>query len=128
MREIRYKLQEIMPTFAWVRANTKIHPRDFWASMCISSNGFFPYLVRYLVSLKMPLNTPEDIVRAMEHPIDFNSISDLEKKAWEFHFNELGAYFELYYDRLLRAEAWLQAEAENKHGGKREKGKGEGEK
>ena len=42
------------------------------------------------------------------------------KEAWQFHFDDLGAYFELNYDRLLLAEAWLQAEAEYQHGGARE--------
>lgn len=87
--------------------------------MCISPNGYFPHLVRYLASLNMPLDYPEDIMRALEHPVYFDKLSDLMKEAWQFHFDDLGAYFELNYDRLLRAEVWLQAEAESQHGGKR---------
>ncbi len=119
MLEIYGELQRGVVTPAWVKQNTKIHPRDFFASMCISPNGLFPYLVQYLASLGMPLEYPEDIMRALEHPVYFDELSDLMKEAWKFHFEDLGAYFELNYRRLLRAEAWLQAEAEYKHGGKR---------
>jgi len=127
MLEIKKELREIVSDFA--RENIKrIHLRYFLASMCISPDGFFPYIVHHLSSLMMPLNTPDNLVRALDHPIYFNKLSDKMKKAWEFHFEDYGVCFELNYDRLLRAEAWLQAEAENKHGGKREKGKGEGEK
>ena len=47
------------------------------------------------------------------------AISDDEKKAWEFRFGDLGAYFELNYEQILQAEAWLRVEATYKHGGKR---------
>ena len=87
--------------------------------MCISPNGYFPYLVQYLQSLGMPLNELEEIMKAMEHPVYFDKLSDLMKEAWQFHFDDLGAYFELNYNRLIRAESWLQAEAEYQHGGKR---------
>lgn len=119
MLEIKRELRKTVHTPAWVKENTKIHPRDFFASMCISPNGYFPHLVRYLASLNMPLDYPEDIMRALEHPVYFDKLSNLMKEAWQFHFDDLGAYFELNYDRLLRAEAWLQAEAEYQHGGKR---------
>lgn len=119
MLRMRRELEKCVPTPAWVKDNTRIHPRDFFASMCISPNGYFPYLVRYLASLGMPLNYPEDIMRALEHPVYFDKLTDLMKDAWQFHFDDLGAYFELNYRRLLTAEAWLQAEAEYKHGGSR---------
>ena len=41
------------------------------------------------------------------------------KDAWQFHFDDLGAYFELNYGRLILAEAWLQAEADYQYGGAR---------
>lgn len=92
--------------------------------MCISPNGYFPYLVRFLASRDMPLDYPEDIMRALEFPVYFDKLSDLIKEAWHFHFDDLGAYFELNYDRLLRAEVWLQAEAESPHGVKCERPQG----
>ena len=119
MLEIERELKRTVKTPAWVKQNTKIHPRDFFASMCISPNGYFPHLVHYLASLGMPLNQLEDIMKALEHPVYFDKLSDLMKDAWQFHFDDLGAYFELNYERLMRAEAWLQAEAESQHGGKR---------
>lgn len=119
MMVIQQDLKNTVKTVAWVRQNTKIHPRDFFASMCISPNGYFPHLVQYLASLDMPLRQLEDIMKALEYPVYFDKLSDLMKDAWQFHFDDLGAYFELNYDRLIRAEAWLQAEAEYKHGGKR---------
>lgn len=119
MLEIQRELKRTVKTPAWVKQNTKIHPRDFFASMCISPNGYFPYLVEYLASLNMALFPLEDIMKALEHPVYFEKLSDLMKEAWQFHFDDLGAYFELNYNRLIRAEAWLQAEAEYKHGGKR---------
>ncbi len=117
MLEIQRKLKVTVKNPAWVKQNTKIHPRDFFASMCIIPNCYFPYLVQYLKSLNMPLDQPEDIMKALEHPIYFDKLSDLMKEAWQFHFDDLGAYFELNYSRLIQAEAWLQAEAECKHGG-----------
>lgn len=117
MLEIQRELKRTVKTPAWVKQNTKIHPRDFFASMCISPNGYFPHLVQYLASLGLPLNQLEDIMQALEHPVYFDKLSDLMKDAWQFHFDDLGAYFELNYNRLIRAEAWLQAEAEYKHGG-----------
>ncbi|MDL2267899.1 hypothetical protein LJC46_07955 [Desulfovibrio sp. OttesenSCG-928-G15] len=119
MLEIQRELKRIVKTPAWVKENTKIHPRDFFASMCISPNGYFPHLVQHLASSGMPLNQLEDIMQALESPVYFDKLSDLMKEAWQFHFDDLGAYFELNYNRLIRAEAWLQAEAEYKHGGKR---------
>ena len=119
MLEIQRELKRIVKTPAWVKQNTKIHPRNFFASMCISPNGYFPHLVQYLASLDMPLSQLEDIMKALEHPVYFDKLSDLMREAWQFHFDDLGAYFELNYNRLIRAEAWLQAEAEYKHGGTR---------
>ena len=51
--------------------------------------------------------------------IDSRDVTDTEKAAWNFHFEDFGAYFELNYERMLLAEAWLRAEAEYKHGGVR---------
>ena len=42
----------------------------------------------------------EDIMKALEYPVYFDKLSDLMKDAWQFHFDDLGAYFELNYDRL----------------------------
>jgi hypothetical protein len=39
------------------------------------------------------------------------------KEAWQFHYDDRGAYLELNHGMLLSAETWLQAES--KHGGAR---------
>lgn len=122
MLEIKAQLRKLVPTPAWVKEHTKIHPRDFFAAMCVSPEGFFPYLAQHLRFQNIPLNTLEGIMQALEHPVDFKLLSEQELAAWQFHFDDLGAFFERNYDRLLTAEAWLQAEAGHKRGGKREKG------
>ena len=64
---------------------------------------------------------PLSMIRALEHPIPLDKLTDAEKDAWEFHFKDFGAYFELNYESMLLAEAWLRAEAEYQHGEKRER-------
>jgi hypothetical protein len=82
-------------------------------------NGHFPALPEYLYEQNSHVAMPDGLIRALEHPIPFDKLTKAEKAAWEFHFAEFGAYFELNYERMLLAEAWLRAEAEYTHGGAR---------
>ncbi|GHV55738.1 hypothetical protein FACS1894206_10170 [Deltaproteobacteria bacterium] len=90
-------------------------------ALCVDDASPLSHLVNYLKRLNMPLDSGENILRALEEPIYWNKMDDLVKQAWEFHFADKGAYFEQNYRQLLLAEAWLRAEAEAVHGGKRER-------
>jgi len=88
-------------------------------NMCRNDNSPLPHLVAYLRTLNMPLAYGEEIMRALEHPIFWDKIESMTALAWQFHFEDRGAYFERNYEKLLWAEAWLRVAAEYKHGGKR---------
>jgi hypothetical protein len=119
MLEIFAELENTIPTPADVREENKLHPRDFYLREIRVLNGHFPALAEYLYELNPRVRSENDLIRALEHPIPFDKLTDAEKAAWEFHFADFGAYFELNYERMLLAEAWLRAEAEYTHGGKR---------
>jgi hypothetical protein len=119
MLEIFAELKATIPTPTELRKQSKLHPRDFYLRELCVLNGNFPALVKYLDKVNPHANSPDDLIRAIEHPIPFHKLTGLEKAAWEFHFEDFSAYFELNYKRLLLAEAWLRAEDEYKHGGKR---------
>ena len=119
MLEIFAELEAGIPTPARVRQENKLHPRDFYLGQIRQLNGYFPALAEYLYELHPRIESEDDLIRALEHPIPFDKLTDAERAAWEFHFGDFGAYFELNYERMLLAEAWLRAEAEYKHGGKR---------
>lgn len=119
MLEIFVELQDTIPTPADVRRDDKLHPRDFYLGQIRRLNGYFPALAEYLYELNPRVQSQDDLIRALEHPITFDKLTDAERAAWEFHFGDFGAYFELNYERMLLAEAWLRAEAEYRHGGKR---------
>lgn len=119
MLEILAKLENTIPTPADIRQSRKVHPRDFYLREIRVLNGYFPALAEYLLELNILVESEGDLIRALEQPIPFDKLSDADKAAWGFHFEDFGAYFELNYERLLLAEAWLRAEGEYKHGGKR---------
>ena len=120
MLEIFAELEAEIPTPANVQQENKIHPRDIYLGQIRRLNGYFPALAEYLYELHPRIDSEDDLIRALEHPIPFDKLTDAESAAWEFHFGDMGAYFELNYERMLLAEAWLRAEAEHKHGGKRQ--------
>ena len=122
MLEILEDLDESVPTPDQVRKNSKLHPRDFYARQIRVLNGHFPALAEYLYSSQLPCFDAESALRSLEHPMPFDKLPEPDKAAWEFYFADMAAYFELNYERLLLAEAWLRAEAEYRHGGKRRKG------
>ena len=95
------------------------HPAGYVWALCVDGNGPLPHLVNYLKSLSMPLDSVENVVRALEHPVYLDKFDEPVRQAWEFYFEDRGAYLERHYPRVLLAEAWLRAEAEHKYGGKR---------
>ena len=95
------------------------HPAGCVWALCVDANSPLRYLVDYLKSLAMPLDSVENLVRALEHPVYLDKLDATLKRAWEFYFGDRGAYLERHFKRVILAEAWLRADAEHKHGGKR---------
>lgn len=95
------------------------HPAGYVWALCVDSNSPLPHLVSYLKSLDMPLDSVENLMRALEYPVYLDKLDEPLKRTWEFYFEDRGAYLERHYPRVLLAEAWLRADAEHKHGGKR---------
>ncbi len=95
------------------------HPAGYVWALCVDKNSPLPYLVTYLQSLDMPLDSVENIVRALEHPVYLDKLAAPVRQAWEFYFEDRGAYLERHFTQVLLAEAWLRADAEHQHGGKR---------
>jgi hypothetical protein len=95
------------------------HPAGYVWALCVDENSPLPHLVKHLKSLNMPLDSVENIVRALEHPVYLEKVDTPVRQAWEFYFEDRGAYLERHFKRVLLAEAWLRADAEHKHGGKR---------
>jgi hypothetical protein len=120
MLEILTELENTFPIPADVREENKLHPRDFYLREIRVLNGHFYALAEYLYEPNPRVESPDDLIRALEHPIPFNKLTEAEKAAWKFHFGDFGAYFELNYERMLLAEAWLRAEAAHQHGGDRQ--------
>ena len=119
MRSTLDLLHDTIPTQAVIRKETRIHPRNFYFDAVKMKNGHFHALADYLSTIAPHARSGEDIVHALEFPLSLDALSDDEKKAWEFRFGDLGAYFELNYEQILQTEAWLRVEATYKHGGKR---------
>lgn len=92
--------------------------RYVWA-LCVDTNSPLPYLVNYLQSLNLPLDSVENVVRALEHPVYLDKFAEPVRQAWEFYFDDRGAYLERHFPQVLLAEAWLRADAEHRRGGKR---------
>ena len=97
------------------------HPAWYVRALCVSEDSYLPYLANYLKSLRMPLAPVENVVRALEHPVYLEKFDEPVRQAWEFYFEDRGAYLEHHFERVLLAEAWLRADAYCKHGGKRQK-------
>jgi len=107
----------VMPPFIAERKG--YHPAGYVWALCVDKNSPLRYLVNYLQFLNLPLNPIENVVRALEYPVYWDKIDEPIKEAWEFYFEDRGAYPERHFTRVLLAEAWLQADAEHQHGGKR---------
>lgn len=119
MLDILRELSRTVPSPARIKQSMSSPAYIVLRRMCRELNGPLPYLARYLASLDLPREEAEDLMRALEHPLYFQKLSPVMREAWEIHFADRAAYFEYNYRMLLLAEAWLRAEAEYKHGGKR---------
>lgn len=119
MLQIKAGLRSSVPSPAYLNYKKRIMPHTFYAWLCRIENIYLQHLPRYLASLGLPLENPEDIIFALEHPVYLEKLTDLEREARQFFIDDLGAYFEYTYDKLLTAEAWLQVEAHTQHGGQR---------
>lgn len=94
-------------------------PAGYVWALCVDANSPLRYLVEYLQSLAMPLDSVENVVRALEHPVYLDKLDESLNRAWKFYFEDRSAYRERHYERVLLVEAWLRADAEHQHGGKR---------
>jgi len=113
------ELRSIVPTPVWVRQNINKDRSDYFADLCVDENGMLPNLARYLNCLGMPLDNHNNILRALEYPAYCKCENDMISAAWELYFENMGKIFWCNYMKLLRAEAWLRAEAECTRGRKR---------
>jgi len=118
MNKIQEDLQESIPTPYQVK-QAGMHPHEFYAQQCRMSDGFFPHIATSLSQNNPQMIAPKDLVRAMEEPIPLEQLSELERAAWDYHFDDYGVFFELYLEQLVLMESWLRAEAKYKHGGRR---------
>jgi hypothetical protein len=120
---IQLQLLETLPPLGVVKTELKLKGQtnltDYLQDLCLSSSSPLIFLVQYLRSLNLPLDCPQDILQALEHPIYQNKLSPLMTEAWNFHITDKSEHFKFAYIKLITAEAWLRAEAKNKHGGKR---------
>ena len=119
IHRIAIRLKNCMPPPLVVGRRYGVRPDIYTMELCLSPDGPLTYLVDYLKSLKMPLRTGEDFLRALEHPVYWDKLDERLTRAWEFYFGDRGIYFEWHYTRIVLAEAWLRAEAAHQHGGNR---------
>jgi hypothetical protein len=93
-------------------------------NLCLNPDGPLPHLARYLHSLSssplnFPLQTPKDILQALEYPVYLHKLPSHIQEAWNCYLNDRSKHFRLNYVKILTAEAWLQENTKRKHGGKR---------
>ncbi len=112
------KLTKSLPTL-WEIKRSGQNLNEYLKGLCLNPESPLPYLVKYLQSLNLPLETEKDILQALEYPVYYHKIPLHIKEAWDFYMEDRSKHFKLNYIKLLTAEAWLQADAERKHGGRR---------
>lgn len=128
---IKHSLLKSLPPLIHVKQELEaeqkqpINLNKYLQTECLKKDGSLPYLSKYLHSLAqkhgLPLSTGKDILQAWEYPIYQGQIKTIPiwQQAFDFYLTDLGEHFRLNYLRILNAEAWLRAEAEHSHGGKR---------
>ena len=116
---IRLELIKSLPPLFHLKKEMGEELNAYVQSLCLNQAGSLPQLAKYLHSLDMPLTDGKDIVRALEHPIYLQKVSQIVRQAWEYYLDDRGEHFRLNYIKILTAEAWLRAEKERRHGGKR---------
>ncbi|MDL2268600.1 hypothetical protein LJC71_11500 [Desulfosarcina sp. OttesenSCG-928-A07] len=115
---LKLKLIKSLPPLTDVKRKLGTEPSDYVKSLCLNSE-YLPHLAKYLCSLSLPLNSNKEILEALEHPIYLNKIGAFKAQAWKYYLDDKAKHFLENYLKILAAEAWLRAEAEHKHGGKR---------
>jgi hypothetical protein len=109
-----------VPGVKWVRNNMEINPQDFYLNMCVEKKGYLPHLAKHLASLQMSINSPKDVILALEHGVRLDTMLPAMRQAWEDHVDFLAKNFDYKYIwTIFRAEAWLQANAECKPRGRK---------
>lgn len=94
-------------------------PNDYILELCLNKEGSLPHLANYLHALSLPLETEQELIRALEYPIHLDKVSTLVQKTWVFYINDRAKHLKFIYLQIINAEAWLQVINERKHGGKR---------
>lgn len=122
VQTLKYALLKSQPPLNLAK-DLKTEPNDYVLSLCTKEDSPFPYLAKYLRSLSLPLNSNKEILQALEHPIYLNRVPSMEAQAWEYYIEDKAEHFKENFLKLITAEAWLRAEAEHKHGGKRNRKK-----
>lgn len=116
---IKLELIKSLPPLFHLKKEMGEELNSYVKALCLNKSGALPHLASYLHSLDMPLGTGREIMNALEAPIYHKKLSSLIAEAWEFYLDDRGQHFRLNYIKILTAEAWLRAEVERKHGGKR---------
>lgn len=115
---IKLRLTKSLPTL-WELKRSKHNLNEYLKDLCLNPNSPLPYLTSYLNSLNLPLTTEKEILQALEYPVFYHKVQPSIQEAWDFYLEDRSKHFKLNYVKLLTAEAWLQTDAEKKHGGKR---------
>jgi predicted DNA-binding protein len=116
---IRFQLVKTLPPLGELKHGKGFKLDSYVKSLCLEHSSPMLYLVPYLASLGLPLSNGREIMEALEHPIYWKKMSSFVARAWKFYLDDKGEHFRLNYLNLLTAEAWLRADTERKHGGKR---------
>ena len=117
--QILFQILQSIPPLNLAKQAVRAEQNEYIKSLCLNEKGVLPYLASYFNSLNMPLRTNKEIVEALEYPIQLNKASGILREAWEFYLADRAEHFKFNYLVMIRAEAWIRAEKERKHGGKR---------
>jgi hypothetical protein len=124
VEQVKLQFVKSLPSLWELRLEQKINLNAYLLDLCLNPDSPLPYLARYLQSLtqpphNLPLLTPKDILQALEHPVYFHKLPQHTKDAWNCYLDDRTRHFRLNYIKMLTAEAWLQTDANHRHGGKR---------
>lgn len=121
---IRLRLVKALPTLWELRRDKNVNLQSYLQGLCLGLDSPLPHLVQYLRSLgrpplALPLRTGRDILNALEYPVYLHKLPLRVREAWDCFLDDRSQHFKLNYIQILTAEAWLQADVERQHGGKR---------
>ena len=118
VESLKLELTKALPTL-WEIRRSEQDLNVYLKDLCLNTNSLLTHLHKYLHSLNLPLNTEKEILQALEFPVYYHKIPARIREAWDFYLEDRSKHFRLNYIKLLTAEAWLQADEERRHGGKR---------